>query len=331
MPIMMYRDALRRALYEEMKADPSVFVLGEDIGLYGGAYAVTKGLLEEFGPDRIRDTPMSEAAIVGAAIGAAMVGGRPVAEIMYVDFMTLTMDQVVNQAAKIHFMFGGQIKVPCVIRTQQGTGRGAGAQHSQSLESWFIHTPGLKVVAPSTPADAYGLLRASIQDDNPVIFLEHKGLYAVKDEVPEEPFVTSLGVADVRRTGSDVTLISYSRTMQLALEVAAQLEQRDISVEVVDLRTLQPLDMETVLRSVEKTRRAVVLHEAVMTGGLGAEVSARITEALFHQLLSPVRRVAAADAPLPANVALEKYVVPNAEQVIRAIEETLAVKQQIAR
>jgi len=328
---MMYRDALRRALYEEMKADPRVFLLGEDIGLYGGAYAVTKGLLDEFGPQRVRDTPMSEAVIVGAAIGAAMIGGRPVAEIMYVDFMTLTMDQIVNQAAKIHFMFGGQIKVPCVIRTQQGTGRGAGAQHSQSLESWFIHTPGLKVVAPATPADAYGLLRASIQDDNPVIFLEHKGLYAVKEEVAEEPFVTPLGVADVKRTGSDVTLITYSRMVHLALDVAAQLEQRQISVEVIDLRTLQPLDMETVLRSVEKTRRAVVLHEAVMTGGLGGELSARINEALFDQLLSPVRRVAARDVPLPANVALEKYVVPNAEQVIGVIEEMLEVKQQIVR
>ncbi len=329
MSVMMYREALRRALYEEMKADPRVFVLGEDIGLYGGAYAVTKGLLEEFGADRVRDTPMSEAMIVGAAIGAAMIGGRPVAEIMYVDFMTLVMDQIVNQAAKIHYMFGGQIKVPCVIRTQQGTGRGAGAQHSQSLESWFVHTPGLKVVAPATPADAYGLLRASIQDDNPIIFLEHKGLYAVKGEVPEEPFVTPLGVADVKRVGSDVTLITYSRMVHLALEVAAQLEKQNIGVEVVDLRSLQPLDMETIFRSVQKTRRAVVLHEAVKTGGLGAELSARITETLFDHLLGPVQRVAAYDVPLPANVALEKYVIPNAEQVTQAIQRSLEVKQKV--
>jgi pyruvate/2-oxoglutarate/acetoin dehydrogenase E1 component len=329
MSVMMYRDALRRALYEEMKADPRVFVLGEDVGAYGGAYAVTKGLIAEFGADRVRDTPMSEAMIVGAAVGAAMVGGRPVAEIMYVDFITLAMDQIVNQAAKIHYMFGGQIKVPCVIRTQQGTGRGAGAQHSQSLESWFIHTPGLKVVAPATPADAYGLLRASIQDDNPVIFLEHKGLYAVKDEVPDEPYVTPIGVADVKREGSDVTLITYSRMLQVALDAAKQLAEQNISVEVVDLRSLLPLDMDTVLRSVAKTRRAVVLHEAVLTGGLGGELSARINEALFSELLAPVQRVTAPDVPLPANVTLEKYLVPNAEQVKKAIEKTLESKQKV--
>jgi len=329
MSVMMYRDALRRALYEEMKADPRVFVLGEDVGAYGGAYAVTKGLAAEFGTERVRDTPMSEAMIVGAAVGAAMVGGRPVAEIMYVDFITLAMDQIVNQAAKIHYMFGGQIKVPCVIRTQQGTGRGAGAQHSQSLESWFIHTPGLKVVAPATPADAYGLLRASIQDDNPVIFLEHKGLYAVKDEVPDEPYVTPIGVADVKREGSDVTLITYSRMLHVALDAAKQLAEQNISVEVIDLRSLLPLDMDTVLRSVAKTRRAVVLHEAVLTGGLGGELSARINEALFSELLAPVQRVTAPDVPLPANVTLEKYLVPNAEQVKKAIEKTLESKQKV--
>jgi pyruvate dehydrogenase E1 component beta subunit len=329
MSVMMYRDALRRALYEEMKADPRVFVLGEDVGAYGGAYAVTKGLSAEFGTERVRDTPMSEAMIVGAAVGAAMVGGRPVAEIMYVDFITLAMDQIVNQAAKIHYMFGGQIKVPCVIRTQQGTGRGAGAQHSQSLESWFIHTPGLKVVAPATPADAYGLLRASIQDDNPVIFLEHKGLYAVKDEVPDEPYVTPIGVADVKREGSDVTLITYSRMLHVALDAAKQLAEQNVSVEVIDLRSLLPLDMDTVLRSVAKTRRAVVLHEAVLTGGLGGELSARINEALFSELLAPVQRVTAPDVPLPANVTLEKYLVPNAEQVKKAIEKTLESKQKV--
>ena len=329
MSVMTYRDALRRAIYEEMTADPRVFVLGEDVGLYGGAYAVTRGLLEEFGSDRIRDTPMSEAAIVGAAIGAAMIGGRPIAEIMYVDFMPLVMDQVVNQAAKIHYMFGGQIKVPCVIRTQQGTGRGAGAQHSQSLESWFVHTPGLKVVAPATPADAYGLLRASIQDDNPVIFLEHKGLYAIKGEVADEPFTTPLGLAEVKHAGSDVTLISYSRMVQQALEVATQLEAQNISVEVIDLRSLQPLDMATVLQSVEKTRRAVVLHEAVKTGGFGGELSARITEELFDKLLAPVQRVAAYDVPLPANVALEKYVIPSVEQVIQVIQKSIETRQKV--
>ncbi|MGE5139677.1 MAG: alpha-ketoacid dehydrogenase subunit beta [Rudaea sp.] len=315
MTFMTFRDALRQALQEEMRRDPAVFVMGEDVGRYGGAYAVTKGLQEEFGADRVIDTPMSEGTIVGAAAGAAMIGGRPVAEIMYVDFMALTMDQLVNQAAKIHYMFGGQIRVPMVIRTQQGTGRGAGAQHSQSLEAWFAHVPGLKVVAPSVPADAKGLLKAAIRDDNPVVFLEHKGLYPIKGDVPEGEYVTPLGKADVKREGRDVTLITYSHTFHLVMQAAAALAAAGIEAEVVDVRTLRPLDMETIIRSAAKTRRAVVVHEAVITGGVGAEIAARLGEALFGRLLAPVMRVGASDVPLPANSRLEKEVIPDVTRI----------------
>jgi len=318
-----YRDALRRALYEEMKADERVFIMGEDVGAYGGAYQVTAGLLAEFGEARVRDTPLSEAIIVGAALGAAMVGGRPVAEIMYVDFAALAMDQIVNQAAKIHYMFGGQFRVPMVLRTQQGTGRGAGAQHSQSLESWFVHVPGLKVIAPATPRDAYGLLRAAIHDDNPVIFLEHKGLYAVKGEVEDEPFVLPIGQAEVKRQGQDVTIITYSRMLGLALEVADQLATQGISAEVVDLRTLKPLDYAALEQSARKTRRVVILHEAVKLGGLGAEISAELGQRLFGVLAAPIVRVGAEDVPLPANLELEKLVIPDAQRLMAAVQAVM--------
>jgi pyruvate/2-oxoglutarate/acetoin dehydrogenase E1 component len=320
---LRYRDALRRALYEEMKRDERVFIMGEDVGAYGGAYQVTAGLLAEFGTERVRDTPLSEAIIVGAALGAAMVGGRPVAEIMYVDFAALSMDQIVNQAAKIHYMFGGQFRVPLVIRTQQGTGRGAGAQHSQSLESWFTHVPGLKVIAPAAPRDAYGLLKAAIRDDNPVVFLEHKGLYAVKGEVEDEEFILPIGMADVKRDGTDLTLITYSRALGLAIEAAEAAAARGISVEVVDLRTLKPLDVDTLERSARKTGRVIVLHEAVKFGGMGAEISAALHERLFGALRAPIQRVAAHDVPLPANLELEKLVIPDLGRLNAAIDTVM--------
>jgi pyruvate/2-oxoglutarate/acetoin dehydrogenase E1 component len=315
------RTALREALYEEMSRSEAVFVLGEDVGRYGGAYAVTRGLLEEFGPRRVIDTPISEAAIVGAAVGAAMLGGRPVAEIMYVDFMTLVMDQLVNQAAKFRYMFGGSYSVPIVVRTQQGVGRGAGAQHSQSLEAWFTHVPGLKVVAPSTPTDAKGLLKTAIRDDDPVVFLEHKRLYEKKGELPDAgvELLVPLGSAAVRRTGSDVTLIAYSTMVDVALAAAEAVAADGIDAEVLDLRTLAPLDTDALFDSVAHTRRAVVVHEAVRTGGVGAEIAARLQEELFDELLAPVTRVATPDVPLPANLRLERMLIPNADSVAAAV------------
>jgi len=320
---LRYRDALRRALYEEMKSDDRVFIIGEDVGAYGGAYKVTDGLLAEFGAERVRDTPLSEAVIVGAAVGAAMVGGRPVAELMYIDFATLAMDQIVNQAAKIHYMFGGQFSVPMVIRSQQGTGRGAGAQHSQSLESWFVHIPGLKVVAPAAPRDAYGLLKAAIRDPNPVMFLEHKGLYAVKGMVEDEEFVIPIGSADIKRPGTDVTLVTYSRMLGLALDVAEKCAADGVSVEVVDLRTLKPLDLDTLAESARRTGRVIILHEAVKVGGLGAEISAGLNDLLFGHLHAPILRVASHDVPLPANLELEKLIIPDEARLMSAIESVM--------
>jgi len=321
-----YREALREALREEMQRDPRVFVIGEDIGRYGGAYAVTQGLLQEFGPKRIIDAPMSEAIIVGAALGAAIVGGRPVAEIMYIDFATLAMDQIVNQAAKLHCMFGGQLMAPLVIRTQQGTGRGAGPQHSQSLEAWFAHVPGLKVVMPATSFDAKGLLKSAIRDNNPVMFIEHKGLYALEGEVPEDEYTIPLGVADIKRPGNNVTLIAYSYMVHTALAVAQELSQIGISAEVVDLRTLVPLDMDALVTSVTKTRRAVVVHEASLFGGFGAEIAASLQEKLFNILAAPVRRLGGLHVPLPAHSQLEKQVVPNGAQIVQVVKEMVSTE-----
>jgi len=323
-----YREALREALREEMLQDPNVFVIGEDVGRYGGAYAVTQGLLNEFGPKRIIDAPMSEAMIVGAALGAAVAGGRPVAEIMYADFLPLAMDQIVNQAAKVHCMFGGQLAAPMVIRTQQGIGRGAGPQHSQSLEAWFAHVPGLKVVIPSTPHDAKGLLKTAIRDNNPVVFIEHKGLYAIEGEVPEEDYAIPMGVADVKHVGDDITIITYSHMVHVALEAARRLSEMGISAEVVDVRTLSPLDVDTLTASVAKTRRAVVVHEACLFGGFGAEIVAQLSSRLFGKLAAPLRRVAGLDVPLPANSRLEKLVVPSAQQIAEAAQEMLGVPMQ---
>lgn len=315
-----YREALREALFEEMEADARVILMGEDIGRYGGAYAVSKGLLERFGDRRVIDTPMSEALIVGAALGAAAVGARPVAEIMYMDFVTLVMDQLVNQAAKLHFMFGGQMRAPLVVRVQQGIGRGAGSQHSQSLEAWFAHVPGLKVVAPSTPADAKGLLKSSIRDDDPVLFIEHKGLYARKGDAAEAAHTVPIGVADIKRAGDDVTVVAWSNMVHTALAAAEGLAEQGIGVEVVDLRTIAPLDMQTVLGSVRRTGRLLVAHEAVRTAGLGAEIVAQAAEQLHGQLRAPVRRLATPDVILPANTALERALVPDVDAVAAAAQ-----------
>lgn len=314
-----YRDALRQALQDAMRADPSVIVIGEEVGVYGGAYGVTKGLIEEFGPDRLLDTPISEPAIVGTAIGAAMTGLRPVAELMYVDFLGLVMDQLANQAAKIRYMFGGQIGVPMVLRTQGGTGRSAGAQHSQSLEGWVMHTPGLRLAMPATASDAYHLLRHSLTLPDPVVFIEHKALYTRKESVdlsaPEAPW----GKAVVRRPGRDVTIVTYSRMVHYALEAAETLERDGILAEVIDLRTLNPLDMETVAASVTRTGRAVALSEGVLTAGVAAELAARITEECFDYLEDPVVRIAGEDIPIPVSPTLESGSIPSAALVVDTV------------
>ncbi len=314
MAVMMYREALREALAEEMRRDPKVFVIGEEVGRYGGAYAVTKGLIEEFGPERLVDAPISEASTVGLGVGAALTGLRPVVELMYVDFVGLAMDQIANQMAKVRYMTGGQVTVPMVLRTQGGTGRSAGAQHSQSLEAWLAHVPGLRVVMPATPADAKGLLKTAIRSDDPVVFIEHKALYAMKGEVPDGEHLVPFGAAAIVRPGTDLTIVTYSRMVHVASEAAQTLAGEGIQAEVIDLRTLNPLDLETVLTSVRKTRRALVLNEAHRTAGFCSELSARITEELFDVLEAPVSRVAAKDVPVPATL-LEKLSVPGPEDV----------------
>ena len=315
-----YRDALKEAMQEEMRRDPSVFLLGEDIGKYGGVYAVTKGLFEEFGEERVKDTPLAEAVIVGAATGAAAVGARPVAEIMYVDFMTFCMDQVVNQAAKMRYMFGGKIKVPMVIRTQGGAGTFCAAQHSESLESWFIHVPGLKVVMPSTPYDAKGLLKSAIREDNVVIFIEHNLLYNTKGQVPQEEYLLPIGAADLKRQGDDVTIITYSLMVLTVLEAADELAKEGISVEIIDARTLSPLDIDTIAASVKKTGLAVICEADCKTGGVGAEISAQICEHVFDSLDGPVVRVAGRDTPIPYSPILEKIAVPDKDEIIKAVK-----------
>jgi len=317
-----YREALRIALREAMESDPSVVVMGEEVGRYGGAYGVTKGLLEEFGADRVRDTPISEAAIVGAAVGAAMTGLKPVAELMYVDFVGMTMDQLANQAAKIRYMFGGQIGVPMVLRTQGGTGRSGGAQHSQSLEAWIMHTPGLRLAMPATVTDAHTLLAAALVRPDPVVFIEHKSLYT--REGPFEPgSAAPWGKAEIRRAGSDVTLVTYSRMVHTALEAAEALAADGISVEVIDLRTLNPLDVETMVASASKTGRAVVVTEDTLTAGVSAELAARITEGAFDFLEEPVMRLAAEDIPVPVSPELERQSVPTVERITDTVERLM--------
>lgn len=320
-----YAEAIREALRQEMQRDERVFIIGEDVGVYGGAFGVTYGLIEEFGEERVRDTPISELAIAGAAIGAALTGMRPVAEIMFMDFTTLAMEQLVNQAAKLRFMFGGEAEVPMVLRTPAGSGTGAAAHHSQSLEAWFVHVPGLKVVMPSTPYDAKGLLLASIRDDNPVIFVEHKLLYKTKGPVPEEDYTIPLGLAEVKREGKDVTVVATSIMVRRALAAAEKLSKEGIEVEVVDPRTLKPYDEETVARSVIKTGRALIVHEACLTAGFGAEVAARIAgDEAFDYLDAPVKRLAGLDIPIPYNRTLERHAVPQEEDIIQAVKELLS-------
>jgi acetoin:2,6-dichlorophenolindophenol oxidoreductase subunit beta len=319
MPEMMYREALRRALDEEMQRDPLVFVMGETIAERGGSYKVTEGLVHKYGSRRVIDTPIAEASFTGMAVGAALVGCRPVVEILFIDFALLAMDQIVNQAAKYDFISGGQGTVPMVLRTQGGAGNGLAAQHSQSLEALFYHIPGLKVVMPSTPADACGLLKASIRDDHPVIFIEHKLLYMTRGPVPEEDYLIPLGKADIKKTGTDVTLITYSHMTLKCLEAAAALEAEGISVEVVDLRTLSPLDKETVLESARKTGRVVVVHEAIRRGGIGADIAAMLMEEAYDDLDGPVLRIAGRNTAIPYNLAIEKVCVPSVEDIVAGV------------
>ncbi len=319
-----YREAIREALREELQRDPSVFLLGEDIAdPFGGSYKVTKGLSTEFGTERVRNTPISEAAIIGAAVGAALTGMRPVAEIMYIDFTTIAMDQIVNQAAKVRYMSGGQATVPLVIRTQGGPGRSSAAQHAQSLEAWFVHVPGLLVVMPSTPYDAKGLLKSAIRDDNPIMFIEHKLLYAVSGPVPEEEYTIPLGVADVKREGSDVTIVATSMAVHKALAAADVLAQEGISVEIVDPRTLFPLDIETIVASVEKTGRLIITHEATERCGFAAEVAAQVGRMAFEYLDAPIERVAAPPVPLPFAPILERRVMIDENKVADAVRGML--------
>jgi acetoin:2,6-dichlorophenolindophenol oxidoreductase subunit beta len=323
MPELSYREAVRDALSTAMRQDEDVFIMGEDIAEMGGSMGVTQGMLDEFGPERVRNTPISEAAIVGTGIGAAMQGMRPVVEIMYEDFLTLSAEQVINQAAKHRYMSGGQVKVPLTIRTQGGAGWSPGAQHAQQLEAWFVHIPGLKVVFASTPTDVRGLLYTSIYEDNPVIFFEHRTLYGIKEDVPEKLEPIPLGEARVHREGEDVTVVATGRLVHEANTAAEQAEEQGISVEVVDPRTLQPLDESTIVNSVKKTNRAVVAHEAVTRMGFGAEVAAIVQHQAFDWLDAPVERVGAKFTPLPFAPVMEEFVIPHAEDVLEAILRTV--------
>lgn len=319
-----YMEAVREAMCQEMRANEDVFLMGEDVGIYGGPFGLTYGMIEEFGPERVRDTPISEAALSGCAVGAAVMGMRPIVDLQFSDFITIAMDNMVNQAAKLRYMYGGKGKVPIVMRTPGGSGAGFGAQHSQSLEAWMAHVPGLKVVQPSTPYDAKGLLKAAMDDDNPVMFYEHKLLYSIKGEVPEEAYSIPLGKADVKKEGTDVTVIATSIMVHRSLEAAKQLEKEGVSVEVVDPRTLVPLDSETILNSVKKTGRVVVVYEAVKRGGYGAEIASLIAESdAFDYLDAPIMRLGGLPVPIPSSPVLEKKAVPQVEDIVQAIKATL--------
>jgi len=318
-----YRAALREGLREEMQKDECVFLLGEDIAEFGGTYKVTQGLLEEFGQARVRNTPISEAAIAGAALGAALLGMRPVAEIMYIDFSTIAMDQIVNQIAKVRYMFGGKAKASLVIRTQGGAGRSSAAHHAQSLEAWYTHIPGLKVVMPCTPYDVKGLIKSSIRDDNPIIFIEHKLLYNEEGPVPEEEYVIPIGKADIKREGKDVTIVATSRMVMRALRAAESLSEDGIEAEVVDPRTLVPLDEETILQSIKKTGRLLIIHEAYRRCGFGAEIAALASEKAFYDLDAPIKRIGAANTPVPFAPQLENFVIPDEREIIKGVRELL--------
>ncbi len=317
-----YLEAVREAMTQEMERDSRVFLIGEDIGEYGGAFQVSYGMLEKFGPERILDTPITELGLTGAAAGAALIGMRPIAEIMFMDFTTLASEQLVNQAAKLRFMFGGKATVPMVLRTPAGSGTGAAEHHSQSFENWFVHVPGLKVVMPSTPRDAKGLLVSAIRDDNPVVFIEHKLLYKTKGDVPEELYEIPLGKADVKREGRDLTIIATSIMVKKSLEAAAQLAEEGIEAEVVDPRTLRPLDEETLISSVKKTGKVLIVHEAVKTGGFGGELAGVIAESeAFGFLEAPILRLAGREVPIPYNRKLETAAVPQVEDILRKARE----------
>jgi len=322
--VMTYRQALRDTLREELLRDEDVYLMGEEIGVFEGSYKITAGLLAEFGPKRVIDTPISEEGFVGAAIGAAMLGLRPIVEIMTINFSILALDQLVNHGAKIYGMFGGQTPVPMVLRTPGGGGQQLAATHSQNLEVWYAHVPGFKVVVPSTPADARGLLRSAVRDNDPVIFIENLALYNTKGEVPDGDYTTELGRAEVVKQGGDLTIVAYSRMAKIALDLANRLEDEEgISAEVVDLRSLRPLDRETVVASVRKTNRAVVMEEDWLSYGVGAELAATIQEGAFDYLDAPVRRVAAAEVPLPYAKPMELAALPNADHLTKVIHETL--------
>lgn len=321
MPEITCREALNQAMQEEMERDSNIFLLGEDVGQYGGSFKVSKGLLARFGDKRVVDTPIAEAGIVGLAVGAAMAGLRPIAELMTINFAIVALDQIMNHAAVIRYMFGGQFSVPLVIRTPGGAGHQLGAQHSHTLESLFMHCPGLRVIVPSVPADAKGLLKSALRSDDPVLFVEHEGLYGVKGEVPDGDHTLPLGVADIKRPGSDVSLITLSRMVYVCLEAAELLAKEGISAEVVDLRALNPLDMTTVLESVRRTHRAVTVEESWLTGGWGGEVAAQIMEQGFDSLDGPVLRVGGADVPMPYARNLEQTAIPKAATVVARVKQ----------
>lgn len=317
------REAISQALWEEMERDERVFIMGEEVGVWGGTYAVTKGFYDHFGEKRVRDTPISESAIVGAAIGSALTGLRPVAELMTINFAFAAMDHIVNQTAKLHYMFGGQFTLPLVLRAPGGGGRQLAATHSQTPDAVFAHFPGLKVVAPGTPEDAKGMLKSAIRSDDPILFIEHATLYQLRGEVPEGEYTTPLGKAKVHRQGRDVTLVTYSKMLEVSSRAAEQLAQEGIDVEIIDLRSLRPLDMEPVIESFKKTNRAVIVEEGWRSYGVGAELAARLYEAAFDYADAPIRRVAQEEVPLPYNRTLEQMALPQVEDVIQAVKEVL--------
>jgi len=320
---MNFAEAIRDALRIEMERDPDVYIIGEDVGTFGNVFGVTKGLIDQFGEKRVRDTPITESAIVGTAVGSAACGLRPVAEIMYIDFIGVALDQLYNQAAKMRYMFGGKITIPMVLRSACGAGRGSAAQHSQSLEAWFMHVPGLRVVMPSTPADAKGLLISAIRDDNPVVFLEHKLLYNTKGEVPEGEYTIPFGQADIKREGKDVTVVATARMVHYALNAAEKLAADGIDVEIVDPRTLSPLDEDTILDSVKKTHKLVIVHEEVKFAGSGAEIAAMVAEKAFDYLDAPILRVAAPFCPVPFAPSLEEQFIPSEEKIIEGVKTVM--------
>lgn len=317
------REAISQALWEEMERDKDVFILGEEVGVWGGTYAVTKGFYDHFGPERVRDTPIAEAAIIGGALGAAMTGLRPVAELMTINFAFSAMDHIVNEAAKIHYMFGGQITMPVVIRAVGGGGRQLGATHSQTPDAVFAHFPGLKVVAPGTPEDAKGLLKSAIRSDDPILFIEHATLYQFRGEVPEEDYTIPIGKSKIQRAGNDVTIVTYSKMLEKSLAAAEQLAREGIEVEIIDLRSLRPLDMEPVIESFKKTNRAVIVEEGWRSYGVGSEISARLYEEAFDYVDAPIQRVAQKEVPLPYNRELEQMAIPQVEDIIKAVKEVV--------